>query len=76
MGLTRILAWQENWLATIEVWTGWKEQLGVQEYFQNVCGFSYVSNCTTSEMETGFQQILKLEKTVKSNWLGQEIHSK
>ena len=37
--------------------------------------FQYVSNCT-SEMETGFQQILKLEKTVKSNWLGQEIHSK
>ena len=53
-----------------------KSNLGVQEYFQNVCGFSYVSNCTTSEMEPGFQQILKLEKTVKSNWLGQEIHSK
>ena len=37
-------------------------------------GFSDMSNCSTAGMEMRFQQILQLEKTVKSNLLGQAIH--
>ena len=53
-----------------------RKVIGVQECCQNVYGFSDVSNCTTSGLKIRFQQILKLENTVKSNWLGQAIHSK
>ena len=69
-----LLGSKTDWSQQDFIWLS-QEQLGVQEYYQNMYGFSGMSNCTTAEMEIRFQQILKLEKTVKSNWLGQAIHS-
>ena len=69
-----LLGNKTDWSQQDFIWLS-QEQLGVQEYYQNMYGFSGMSNCTTAGMEIRFQQILKLEKTVKSNRLGQAIHS-
>ena len=51
-----------------------KSKLEFKNTFET-CIVSVISQ-TVPHQEIRFQQILKLEKTVKRNWLGQAIHSK